>query len=134
MATEIKENYLKAIYFLDQKDGDITLTALAKEMQLSKPTVNDMVKKLKIKGWIIYEKYKPLKEKADQISTLANDFNSYLETLKGEMTATVDDPSDYEIMDKGDYLEILGGSDDGSNNWQKLIDQENKFKDLDKEW
>ena len=37
-------------------------------------------------------------------------------------------------LDKGDYLEILGGSDDGSNNWQKLIDQENKFKDLDKEW
>lgn len=51
------------------------------------------------------EKYQPLKEKADQISTLANDFNSYLETLKGNMTATVDDPSDYEIMDKGDYLD-----------------------------
>ncbi|TJY37037.1 type IX secretion system motor protein PorM/GldM [Pontimicrobium aquaticum] len=51
------------------------------------------------------EKYQPLKEKADQISTLANDFNLYLETLKGNMTATVDDPSDYEIMDKGDYLD-----------------------------
>ena len=51
------------------------------------------------------EKYEELKEKADQISSLANDFNSYLETLKGNMTATVDDPSDYEIMDKGDYLD-----------------------------
>lgn len=51
------------------------------------------------------EKYKPLKEQADQISSLANDFNSYLETLKGKMTATVDNPQDYEIMDKGDYLD-----------------------------
>jgi len=51
------------------------------------------------------EKYEELKEKANQISTLANDFNSYLDGLKGKMTATVDDPSDYEIMDKGDYLD-----------------------------
>lgn len=61
MATETKENYLKAIYFLDQKDKDISLTALANEMQLSKPTVNDMVKKLKKKGWLHYEKYKPVR-------------------------------------------------------------------------
>ena len=50
-------------------------------------------------------KFKPLKAQADQISVLANDFNSYLENLKGVMTATVDDPQDYEIMDKGDYLD-----------------------------
>ena len=50
-------------------------------------------------------KYQPLKAQADQISTLANNFNSYLEELKGKMTATVDDPQDYEVMDKGDYLD-----------------------------
>ncbi len=61
MATEIKENYLKAIYFLDQKDKKISLTALANEMQVSKPTVNDMVKKLEGNGWLHYEKYKPLR-------------------------------------------------------------------------
>tara|TARA_B110000285_G_scaffold233265_1_gene306502 strand:- start:3647 stop:4870 length:1224 start_codon:yes stop_codon:yes gene_type:complete len=44
------------------------------------------------------------------------------------------DEIDHFDIEKGDYLDILGGSDDGSNNWQKLIDQENKFKDLDKEW
>ena len=51
------------------------------------------------------EKYVELKAQADQISTLANDFNSYLDNLKGEMVATVDDPSEYEIMDKGDFLD-----------------------------
>ncbi|GGG32320.1 type IX secretion system motor protein PorM/GldM [Bizionia arctica] len=50
-------------------------------------------------------KYQPLMVQADQISTLSNNFNTYIQTLKGEMTATVDDPRDYEIMDKGDYLD-----------------------------
>ncbi|MGA1226422.1 MAG: gliding motility protein GldM [Tamlana sp.] len=51
------------------------------------------------------EKYVPLKSKADQIDALAKKFDSYLEELKGKMTATVDNPTDYEIMDKGDYLD-----------------------------
>jgi len=61
MATSIKENYLKALYFLDQESETISMTDLCKSMQVSKPTVNDMVKKLQVKGWIEYEKYKPLK-------------------------------------------------------------------------
>ena len=50
-------------------------------------------------------KYKPLKEKADNISSLADGFNSYLEDLKGKMTASVDNPQDYEIMDRPDFLD-----------------------------
>lgn len=50
-------------------------------------------------------KYQPLKAQADQISTLSSNFNDYLEGLKGNMTATVKDPRDYEVMDKGDYLD-----------------------------
>ncbi|WP_282136544.1 gliding motility protein GldM [Seonamhaeicola maritimus] len=50
-------------------------------------------------------KYEPLKDKAHQIDVLATDFNNYLEELKSKMKATVDDPTDYEIMDKGDYLD-----------------------------
>ena len=61
MPTQTKENYLKAIYFLDQKDSDISLTELSKEMDVSAPTANDMVKKLQARGWVTYQKYKPLK-------------------------------------------------------------------------
>jgi len=50
-------------------------------------------------------KYIELKNQADQIAALSNDFNSYLSDLKGQMTATVDDPQDYEVMDKGDFLD-----------------------------
>jgi DtxR family Mn-dependent transcriptional regulator len=61
MSSIIKENYLKALFFLNEKDSSITLTDLGKSMQVSKPTVNDMVKKLEARGWIHYTKYKPLK-------------------------------------------------------------------------
>ncbi|MGY0393352.1 type IX secretion system motor protein PorM/GldM [Bizionia sp. KMM 8389] len=52
-------------------------------------------------------KYQPLKAQADQINALASDFNSYLTELKNQMTATVDNPQDYEVMDKGDFLDNL---------------------------
>lgn len=51
------------------------------------------------------EKYTPLKEKADQISSLSNDFNSYIEQLKAEILQGTDDPTDYETMDKSVTLD-----------------------------
>ena len=65
------------------------------------------VDELAVKAGEQPEKYGPLKEKAEQIDALANDFNNYLTNLKGEMTASLDDPTDYEIMDKADYLDQL---------------------------
>ncbi|MFT4535936.1 MAG: DtxR family Mn-dependent transcriptional regulator [Saprospiraceae bacterium] len=60
MATQTKENYLKAIYFLNANSDAVTVTALGKEMEVSKPTVNNMIKKLTANGWINYKKYKPI--------------------------------------------------------------------------
>ncbi|MEN3324930.1 gliding motility protein GldM [Mariniflexile soesokkakense] len=51
------------------------------------------------------EKYVSLKSKAAKIDVLATKFDSYLEELKGKMVANIDDPTDYEVMDKGDYLD-----------------------------
>lgn len=61
MPTQIKENYLKALFYLHQKSPDISVTDLGKEMGVSKPTVNNMVKKLEDRGWLNYQKYKPMR-------------------------------------------------------------------------
>ena len=61
MPSQTKENYLKAIYFLSIKNKNITITELAKKMQVSKPTCNHMVKKLEELSLVKYQKYKPLK-------------------------------------------------------------------------
>ena len=52
-------------------------------------------------------KFKPLLDQATQVKSLASDLGTYIANLKTNMTATVDNPQDYEIMDKGDYLDEL---------------------------
>ena len=61
MATIVIENYLKALYSLSQKNEAVSLTDLSKELEVSAPTVNNMIKKLQEKGWVNYKKYKPIK-------------------------------------------------------------------------
>lgn len=61
MVSYTKENYIKALYFLHLQNEEISLSDLGKELQVSKPTANDMVKKLKAEGIVISEKYKPIR-------------------------------------------------------------------------
>jgi DtxR family Mn-dependent transcriptional regulator len=61
MASDIKENYIKALLYLHQKNEDISLSELGEELQVSKPTANDMIKKLQTEGIVISKKYKPIK-------------------------------------------------------------------------
>jgi gliding motility-associated protein GldM len=76
------------------------------------------------------EKYKPLKDQADQVSKLAREFNTYLSDLKGRMNATVEDPQDYEIMDKGDFLdEHFFKGDKLKPEGQEFLKQIKKFRD-----
>ena len=75
-------------------------------------------------------KYKPLKDKADQISSLSDGFNSYLEEIKSKMTASLDDPQDYEIMDRPDFLdkEFFTG-ETLKPEGQRFLDEIAKFRD-----
>jgi DtxR family Mn-dependent transcriptional regulator len=71
MPSQTKENYLKAIYFLSANKNKITITALANKMQVSKPTSNNMVKKLQEDGLVTYKKYQPITitKKGEKIAT-----------------------------------------------------------------
>lgn len=61
MASKTKENYIKALFYLHQKNEEISLSDLGVELNVSKPTANDMIKKLKAEGIVVSEKYKPIK-------------------------------------------------------------------------
>jgi DtxR family Mn-dependent transcriptional regulator len=56
-----KENYLKAIFHLQEEDGIVTTNALAKELQTRAASVTDMLKKLKTQKLLLYEKYQGFK-------------------------------------------------------------------------
>lgn len=56
-----KENYLKAIFHLQEKDGLVTTNDLAAELSTRPASVTDMLKKLKAQKLLLYEKYKGFK-------------------------------------------------------------------------
>ena len=56
-----KENYLKSIYHLQQETGMVNTNSLAAEMHTRPASVTDMLKKLKAKKLLQYERYKGFK-------------------------------------------------------------------------
>ena len=56
-----KENYLKAIFHLQEEVGIVTTNALANELQTRAASVTDMLKKLKTQKLLLYEKYQGFK-------------------------------------------------------------------------
>ena len=59
MASQTEENYLKSLLFLENQKEVISASKLSRLLNVSLPTVNSMVKRLKIQGLVNYEKYKP---------------------------------------------------------------------------
>ena len=55
--TTSEENYLKAIFHLQEKEGTVTTTALAEKLQTKPASVTDMMKKLNAKNLLHYKPY-----------------------------------------------------------------------------
>lgn len=62
-ATE--ENYIKAIFHLQPEDGNVTTNDVAAELKTKPASVTDMLKKLKAKKLLHYEKYQGFKLSAE---------------------------------------------------------------------
>lgn len=60
-----EENYIKAIYHLQQSDGNVTTNELAAELKTKAASVTDMLKKLKAKKLLNYEKYQGFRLSAE---------------------------------------------------------------------
>ena len=61
MKSLIEENYLKALLMLSQKDKDVSVNELSKELDIKMPTVTAMMKRFAKKNWVSYESYKPIR-------------------------------------------------------------------------
>ena len=77
------------------------------------------------------EKYGDEKVKADKIQKLSTDYYAYIEGIKDEMKGTVDDPTDYETMDSGKFLDakfFKGNDGDYQEAGQEFVDKMNKYR------
>ncbi len=55
------EDYLEAIFFLNGENGDVRVTDLAVELNISKPSVNRAINTLKSQGYVEHEHYGSLR-------------------------------------------------------------------------
>jgi DtxR family Mn-dependent transcriptional regulator len=60
-----EENYIKAIFHLQQEDRNVSTNELAAELHTKAASVTDMLKKLKAKKLLSYEKYKGVRLSAE---------------------------------------------------------------------
>ena len=67
----------------------------------------DFMKNLEQKVQEQEKVYKPVMENAQNIAKITDDFDDYIEELKGELLEGVEDVKDYETMDKSDRLDEL---------------------------
>lgn len=75
------------------------------------------------------EDYKEALEKARQVRELSNEYYSYLSTLKEEVMSQASNKTDYQVMDKSDFLDEKFFRTDGLKpEGQKFLDEINKYR------
>jgi DtxR family Mn-dependent transcriptional regulator len=61
MGSLTEENYIKSIYSLSRESGEVSVSELAKKLEVKLPTVNSMIKKLTAKKLVVYAPYKDIR-------------------------------------------------------------------------
>lgn len=61
MGTLTEENYIKSIYSLSHKQGEVSVSELARKLSVKLPTINSMIKKLAAKKSVAYAPYQGIK-------------------------------------------------------------------------
>lgn len=61
MGSLTEENYIKSIYSLSLEAGEVSVSGLARKLNVKLPTVNSMIKKLAVKKIVAYVPYKGIK-------------------------------------------------------------------------
>ena len=97
LAMNMSKEVLSAFGFMNEKLTENNISTTKKN--------KDAYANLDIKASELAAKFGPLKIKADKIKSYSTNFYSYLEELKGKMTADLDDLHDYESMDQTAFLD-----------------------------
>lgn len=71
MGSQTEENYLKALYKLANQDRKASISELSAALGVSVPTANSMVKKMDLRGFLTYEKYRPITVTTKGMTTAA---------------------------------------------------------------
>ena len=121
LAMNMSKQVLSAFGFMNEKLTESNMTAETK----NGATYANLAQKASDQK----DKFGVLNENATQIQALSLDFNAFIEKMKEELTADVEDKSDYESMDgtdKGDSYFFKG--EKNSAKGQEFMDKLNNYR------
>ncbi len=76
------------------------------------------------------EKFGPLYKDAKQIKQMSQEYFDYLEDLKTQMIEGIEDPKDYQVMDKSDFLDEKFFAGDGlTEDGKDFLNRINNYRD-----
>jgi len=103
MLSAVMEDYIKAIYALEESDERVATSALATELDVTPPTVSSMLQKLEARELVDHEKYKGVRL-TDEGEIVALEILRHHRLLESFLTETLDyDWAD--VHDEADRLE-----------------------------
>jgi gliding motility-associated protein GldM len=121
LAMNMSKEVLSAFGFMNEKLTENNISTTAKN--------NAAYANLSTKASEQAAKFGPLKIKADKIKAYSTEFYDYLGDLKSKMTADVEDPKDYESMDKTAFLdEYFFKGDKFTKEGQVFLDKINAYR------
>ena len=121
LALNMSKEVLSAFGFMNEKIADSNITATQKNTM----AYSDLSQKAQDQE----EKYKVLNQKATSIKTESSNFYNYIEGIKTAMFEEDADLTDYEAMDKSDFLDVYFYQKGAiSENGQEFLDKMNGYK------
>ena len=99
LALNMSKEVLSAFGLLNEKMTDANVATSARNLAF----MNNLATKATDEP----EQYGAVLEKAREVDAASKELDSYIENLKAEATKDIDDPKDYEVMDKADYFNQL---------------------------
>lgn len=122
LAMNMSKEVLSAFGYTNQKLEDNNVSTTNKN--------NAAYSNLQTKASEQGAKFGALNAKALKIKEYSNDFYNYVEELKTQMLAEIEDKTDYEAMDKTDWLDAYFFKGDGyTPEGQAFLDQINGYKE-----
>ncbi len=123
LALNMSKEVLSAFGLLNEKITDANVAATERN--------SAFMESLATKAAEQPEQYAEVKQKADRVSEISEELNTYLEGLKTEMMGTVkpEEATDYEVQDKPDFLDRrFFQGDNLKPEGQEFLDNINKYR------
>jgi len=144
MTTRNMEDYLEAIWNLQNKKGYVKAKDIAERLEVSRPSVSGMIKKLSENSYILYEKYGGIvftekgKKLAQEIKRRHNLLVEFLKIIGVDEQNAQTDACKLEhdvspetitcLLEFVEFISLLPESSKGKENFQEYLEKRGLLK------